>query len=146
MTARTLPKIVVLIAASVSVVLAQTPGASGIDGRIMISPMPPRMTRTIAFDETPLVNAPFAVADESGRVIASFATDDRGRFRVFVSAGHYTVSQADNKSQIRQCGPWGVDIVAGQMTKVEWYCNMGGAPLGAAASSLVGAAMRPPMR
>jgi hypothetical protein len=74
----------------------------------------------------PLLNVPFNVVKEKA-VVASFTTDEQGRFRVSVAPGHYTVSQPE-KNEIRRCGPWEADVVAGQMTKVEWYCEMGGAP------------------
>jgi hypothetical protein len=108
--------------------LAQTSFASdtGVEGVIAISPVPPRMTREGVSAPEPLMSAPFVVANRNG-VCASFTTDQLGRFRVSVgAAGHYTISQKDHKSQIRRCGPWEVDVVAGQMTKVEWYCETGG--------------------
>ena len=83
------------------------------------------MTREDVPSPAPLIDAPFVVRNESG-VAASFTTDDQGRFRILVAPGHYSVSQQDNKSQIRRCGPWDVDVIAGQMTKVEWYCDTGG--------------------
>jgi len=82
-------------------------------------------TETVPSPE-PLLNAPFNVVKENA-VVASFTTDEQGRFRVSVGSGHYRVSQPE-KSEIRRCGPWEADVVAGQMTKVEWYCEMGGAP------------------
>jgi len=100
--------------------------ATGIEGVIAISPTPPRMSREAVPSPEPLLNAPFNVVKEKA-VVASFTTDEQGRFRVLVAPGHYTVSQPE-KSEIRQCGPWEVDVVAGQMTRVEWYCEMGGAP------------------
>lgn len=103
---------------------------TGIEGRIAIGPNPPKMNREAASDPVPLRKAPFVVADEKG-VAASFATDDGGRFRVFLAAGRYTISQKDNETKIRRCGPWDVDVVAGKMTSVEWYCDAGGARLDA---------------
>jgi|SRR5882724_7489856 len=103
----------------------QSNSATGVEGVILISPTPPRMTREDVPSPAPLIDAPFVVRNESG-VAASFTTDDQGRFRILVAAGHYSVSQRDNKRQIRQCGPWEVDVLMGQMTKVEWYCETGG--------------------
>src|SRR5882724_1012078 len=100
--------------------------ATGIEGVIAISPTPLRMSREAVPCPQPFLNAPFNVLKEKA-VVASFTTDEQGRFRVSVAPGHYTVSQPE-KSEIRQCGPWEADVVAGQMTKVEWYCEMGGAP------------------
>jgi hypothetical protein len=98
--------------------------ATGIEGVIAISPSPPRMSREAVPSPDPLVNAAFNVVKKKA-VVASFTTDEHGRFRVSVASGHYTVSQPE-KSQMRQCGPWEVDVVSGQMTKIEWYCEMGG--------------------
>jgi hypothetical protein len=100
--------------------------STGIEGVIAISPTPPRMSREAVSSPEPLMNAPFNVVKENA-VLASFTTDDQGRFQVSVAPGHYTVLQPE-KSQMRQCGPWEADVVAGQMTRVEWYCEMGGAP------------------
>ncbi len=100
--------------------------ATGIEGVIALSPTPPRMSTETVPSPEPLLNAPFNVVKENA-VVASFTTDEQGRFRVSVAPGHYTVSQPE-KSEIRRCGPWQADVVAGQMTKVEWYCEMGGAP------------------
>lgn len=99
---------------------------AGISGVIALSPTPPRMSREAVASPEPLSNAPFNVVKEKA-VVASFTTDEQGRFRVSVAPGHYTVSQPE-KSEIRRCGPWEADVVAGQMTNVEWYCEMGGAP------------------
>ena len=131
MIAESLPKILLLIVVCnlAGSGQSESQSATGIEGVIMISPVPPRMTKAAHSGETPLVNAPFAVANERGERVTSFRTDERGRFRVLVAAGRYTVSQADNKSQIRRCGPWSVDVTAAQMSRVQWYCEIGGAPL-----------------
>jgi hypothetical protein len=55
---------------------------------------------------------------------ASFKTDDRGQFRVLLPPGHYKVAKKE-KSRIGSCGLFEVDVSAGQMTKVEWYCDSG---------------------
>jgi len=127
MRPRKLPTILVLVVMSACFCLGQTrsESATGIEGVIAISPTPPRMTREDVASPAPLINAPFVVTNESG-VVASFTTDDGGRFRILVAAGHYSVSQQDNKGKIRRCGPWDVDVIAGQMTKVVWYCGTGG--------------------
>jgi len=107
---------------------------TGIEGRIALSPVPPKMNSEAVSESTPLGTAPFVVTNKEG-LAASFATDEDGRFRVSVAAGHYRVSQQDNKSRIRRCGPWEVDVVAGKMTKVEWYCETGGTRLDMAPGS-----------
>lgn len=118
-----------IMSSCISLGQTQSESATGIEGVIAISPTLPRMTREAVSTPAPFVNAPFKIANENG-VVASFTTDDQGRFRVLAAPGRYTVSQQDNKSGLRRCGPWGnVDVVAGKMTKVEWYCEMTGARL-----------------
>jgi hypothetical protein len=83
----------------------------------------------VAEPATPLANAPFVVTKEMGEAIAYFSTDAQGRFRVATPPGHYRVLQQDNKGRVRRCGPWDVEVAAGQIAAVEWYCDVGGAPL-----------------
>jgi hypothetical protein len=40
-------------------------------------------------------------------------------------AGHYTVSIKERKGKIGRYGPFEVDVVAGEMKKVEWSCDTG---------------------
>src|SRR5437867_196084 len=71
----------------------QTPsgGESGIDGVITVSPARPGPIRADAPASVPLGNAMFAVENNDGEV-ASFTTDDKGRFRTSLPPGHYKVS------------------------------------------------------
>jgi hypothetical protein len=64
------------------------------------------------------------VKNENGAV-ASFATDAQGQFRISLAPGHYAVSKKDIQPKVGRYGPFEVDVVAGQMTKVTWYCDSG---------------------
>jgi len=75
-------------------------------------------------DSKPLANTTFIVENEKG-VVTSFVTDDQGRFRISLTPGHYAVSIKDMNPKIGRYGPFDVDVVAGQMTKVAWYCDSG---------------------
>ena len=72
----------------------------------------------------PLPNATFGVENNNGEV-ASFTTDDQGRFRASLAPGHYKVSLKGRKSSIGRFGPFEVDVVSGKMTKVQWECDSG---------------------
>jgi hypothetical protein len=72
----------------------------------------------------PFANAEFVVMSDKGQV-ASFTTDDQGKFHVSLAPGHYNVSLKNRKGGIGHYGPFEVDVVAGKMTRVEWECDTG---------------------
>ena len=101
-----------------------SPGESGIEGTITISPSQPGPSRSDAPDSTPLSNTAFVVKDLKGEV-TSFTTDDQGQFRIPLQAGHYSISLKGRRSTIGHFGPFEVDVVSGKMTKVQWKCDSG---------------------
>jgi len=115
-----------LLVMSACVSVGQTPSGAetGFEGVITISPAQPGPTRADAPGSQPLANAAFVVENQNGEV-ASFTTDDQGRFRTSLAPGHYKVSIKGRKSGIGRYGPFEVDVVAGKMTKVQWECDSG---------------------
>ena len=111
-----------------SVALAEptpSPAArSGLEGVIVISPSHPGPTREGGSDSAPLAHTTFIV-QKGDATIASFTTDEKGVFRVSLPSGHYTVSVNSPARKIGHYGPFEVDIVEGQMTKVNWTCDSG---------------------
>jgi len=105
----------------------QTPSGSGtgIEGVITFGPTQGGPIRADTPSSKPLANATFVVENEKGAEVASFTTDDQGRFRVPVTPGHYTVSKEGKKRGVGHYGPFDVDVLAGQMTRVEWECDTG---------------------
>ncbi len=75
-------------------------------------------------DFKPLANTAFEVK-KGEATVATFTTDDQGRFRVSLPPGQYSVTRKDWKSRVGFYGPFTVDIPAGQMVKVEWRCQTG---------------------
>jgi len=104
----------------------QTPseGESGIEGIISISPARPGPVRADEPASVPLANATFVVENNNGEV-ASFTTNDQGRFRASLPPGHYKVSLKGRKSSIGRFGPFEVDVTSGKMTEVKWECDSG---------------------
>ena len=101
-----------------------SPGTSGIEGTIVVSPTRPGPIRK---EEGPSVapvrNAQFAIKAGYG-TIKTFTTDGEGRFQVVLPPGHYVI--------VREGAPPGIgrwrfesDVVAGQMTKVNWTADSG---------------------
>ena len=103
---------------------AQFGSGTGVEGVITISPTQPGPVRADTPSSKPLASATFVVENEKGAV-ASFTTDDQGRFRTSLPPGHYTVSMNGKKHGIGHYGPFDVDVVPGQMTKVQWECDTG---------------------
>jgi hypothetical protein len=117
---------VMLLMMSAVFSIGQTPSGAetGIEGVIVISPTKPGPIRADAPGSQPLANATFVVENEKGEV-ASFTTDDQGRFRIPLPPGHYKVSIKGRKSSIGHFGPFEANVVPGTMTKVHWECDSG---------------------
>jgi hypothetical protein len=97
---------------------------SGIEGTIVVSPTRPGPIRK---EEEPSVapvrNAQFAIK-AGDATVKTFTTDSEGRFQVALPPGHYVI--------VREGAPPGIgrwrfdaDVVAGQMTKVNWTADSG---------------------
>ncbi len=94
------------------------------EGVITISPTQPGPTRAGAPGSQPLANTTFVVENEKGEV-ASFTTDEQGRFRTSLAPGHYKVSMKGKRRGIGHYGPFEVDVMTGQITRVQWECDSG---------------------
>lgn len=75
-------------------------------------------------DSKPLANTTFDVK-KGDLTVASFTTDDQGRFWISLPSGHYSISKKDWKSRVGYYGPFEVDIATGQIKKVQWNCDTG---------------------
>ena len=98
--------------------------ATGIEGVISVGPIHGGPARIGVPDSRPLVNTEFVIENEKG-IAAAFTTDDQGHFRVALPPGHYTVSRKEKKGGIGHYGPFEVEVVAGQIAKVDWHCDTG---------------------
>lgn len=98
--------------------------STGIEGVITISPTQPGPIRADVPNSKGLPNTEFVVQNEKG-IVTSFTTDDQGKFRVSLPAGHYTVSLKSGRRAIGKFGPFEADVAAGKMTQVNWECDSG---------------------
>src|SRR5437016_14337869 len=109
---------------SMTAVATPPPGTSGIEGTIVVSPTRPGPIRK---DEGPSVapvrNAQFAIK-AGDATVKTFTTDDEGRFQVALPPGHYVIVREGTPPRI---GRWRfeADVVAGQVTKVNWTADSG---------------------
>jgi hypothetical protein len=108
---------------------AETPPPSpesgtGLEGLISLHTMQGGPVRQGVPDSKPLANTIFVV-NKGNDTVASFTTDDQGRFRISLPPGHYSISKKDWKVRVGYYGPFEVDVTAGQMKKVQWDCDTG---------------------
>ena len=75
-------------------------------------------------DSAPLADTEFVVVKENSTV-ASFKTDDAGRFRISLPSGHYIISRKDWQASVGSYGPFQVDVATGQIKRVQWNCDTG---------------------
>ena len=71
----------------------------------------------------PVRNVQFAVKT-GDTTVKTFTTDAEGHFQVALSPGHYVIVREGASARI---GRWQfeADVVAGQMTKVQWMADSG---------------------
>jgi hypothetical protein len=98
-------------------------GATGIEGTVLISPSRPGPITKDQPHTAPAGNVQFVVkAGEA--ILKTFTTDGEGHFQVALPPGHYVVTREGPGTRI---GHWHfeADVVAGQMTKVNWTADSG---------------------
>jgi Prealbumin-like fold domain len=97
---------------------------TGLEGSIFLHSISGGPVKQGVPDSKPLANTTFDVK-KGDLTVASFTTDDQGRFRISLPPGHYSISKKDWKSRVGYYGPFEVDIAAGQIKKVQWNCDTG---------------------
>src|SRR5205814_7696096 len=115
-----------LIALFSMTAVAETPapGMSGIEGTIVVSPTRPGPIRKGEEPSVaPVSNAQFVVK-AGDAIVKTFTTDGEGRFQVALPPGHYVVLREGAAPRV---GRWRfeADVIAGQMTKVNWTADSG---------------------
>src|SRR5438045_9586331 len=96
---------------------------TGIEGVITFGPTQGGPIRADTPSSKPLANVTFVVENGKGAEVASFTTDDQGRFRVPLTRGNYIVTKPGKKDGIVHYGPFDVDVAAGRMKKVLGACG-----------------------
>ena len=120
-TIRCVRQILILLMFSYSLLTAQTPGQVGdtaIEGAISVGPTHDGPVRAAAPSSAPVREMEFVVR-KGEETVATFKTDTEGQFRVSIAPGRYTVSRANWKRRVGNYGPFEVDVVPGQMSKVQ---------------------------
>jgi len=113
----------VVVSSCFSIAQPQSDSGTGIEGVITVGPIHGGPARDGIPHSQPLRDATFVVENERG-VVASFTTDDQGRFRVSLTPGHYTVTKKE-RPKAGAYGPFSVDVETGKLTNVAWNCDDG---------------------
>jgi len=100
-----------------------SPGTSGIKGTVLVSPSRPGPITKDGPSVAPARNVQFLVK-AGDATVKTFTTDGEGRFQVALPPGHYVILREDAGARI---GRWRfeADVVAGEMTKVNWTADSG---------------------
>jgi hypothetical protein len=109
---------------SLTAVAETTPsGASGIEGTVLVSPSRPGPITKDGPSVAPARNMQFVVK-AGDTAVKTFTTDGEGRFQVALAPGHYIILREGAGARI---GRWHfeADVVAGEMTKVNWTADSG---------------------
>lgn len=98
--------------------------ATGVAGAITLHNISAGPVRQGVPDSRPLANTTFVVKKDD-LTVASFTTDEQGRFRISLPPGHYLITKKDWKSRVGFFGPFEIDVAPGEMKNVEWKCDTG---------------------
>jgi hypothetical protein len=121
------PSIAAMLIALVAMTAAAetpAPDTSGIEGTIVVSPSRPGPIRKGEGPSVaPVGNTQFVVKSGDA-IVKTFATDGEGHFQVTLPPGHYSILAEGVGTSV---GHWRfeADVVAGQVTKVNWTADSG---------------------
>jgi hypothetical protein len=98
-------------------------GTSGIEGVVFVSPNRPGPITKDGPSRGPAGNVQFLVK-AGDATVKTFTTDGEGRFQIALPPGHYVILREGPGARI---GRWRfeADVVAGEMTKVDWTADSG---------------------
>jgi hypothetical protein len=104
---------------------ANASAATGVNGRVMISPAHPGPQRIDESGSVPMQGASILVLDAQRSVVAHATTDVDGRFSVTVVPGEYSVEVDVGKARLPRCGTVLASVKDGEIAKVELECDSG---------------------
>ena len=104
-------------------VTAAENGGSGIEALFLLGPVQGGPARQGVPNSVPFAGAPITIAKD-GHTIATVTTDAEGRLRLPLAPGRYTLA-VKGKAGFGRCGPFDVDVVAGEFQTRQWQCDSG---------------------
>jgi hypothetical protein len=97
---------------------------TGIEGTVTISPIQGGPTKAGVPDSAPLADTSFIVETPAGKV-ATFKTDQQGRFRVELAPGKYVIKIQRPQMKGPGCGLSDIEVTATGFKKVSLNCDTG---------------------
>jgi hypothetical protein len=104
---------------------ANASAATGVSGRVTVSPAHPGPQRSDESGSAPMQGASILVLDAQRSVVAHATTDADGRFYVTVTPGEYSVEVDVGKARLPRCGTVQTSVKDGEIAKVELECDSG---------------------
>ena len=99
-------------------------GKSGIEGQVVVYPVTPGAVSPGDPEEAPWQDGTFTVR-KGGLVITTFLPDERGRFRVPLPPGAYTVQPTDPEYGVTKIEPIELEIPRDRFIQVCWRFDTG---------------------
>ena len=103
---------------------ASSPPTTGIEGTVTVSPIQGGPAKAGVADSAPLANTSFLVETPAGKV-ATFKTDEQGRFRVELAPGKYNIKIQKPQMKGLACGLLDIEVTAAGFKKVSLSCDTG---------------------
>ena len=97
--------------------------SSGINALFVVAPVGGGAVRQGEPSSAPLAGAAIRI-ERDGHTVATITTDAEGRFRIPLPPGRYTVA-VKGKAGFGRCGPFPVEVVAGEFQTRQWQCDSG---------------------
>jgi hypothetical protein len=120
-----LPVLVLVVLAVAGCATPRTEPGSGIQGTAWLGPTCPvqRDPPDPACADRPTQTA-LVARDGDGRVVAAFASNATGQFRVALGPGTYTLGSPDGQS-LPRCSSAAITVVAGRYADADVSCDSG---------------------
>jgi hypothetical protein len=104
---------------------ANAAAATGVSGRVAISPAHPGPQRIDESGSAPMQAASILILDAQRSVVARATTDADGRFSVTVAPGDYSVEVDVGKARLPRCGAARASVLEGRVAEVTLECDSG---------------------
>lgn len=104
---------------------ANASAATGVSGRVTISPAHPGPQRVGESGSAPMQGASILILDAQRHIAARALSDADGHFSAIVAPGEYSVEVDVGTARLPRCGTVQASVRDGEFAKVELECDSG---------------------